>query len=368
MKLICNGLELADAFQKVIKAIPVKKGIPILEGVKLSAQGNELVLSATDTNFAIIKTIRADVMIEGETVVPGKFFAEFVRKLSGESQIELDMIYDLVIKVKYMDSEIKLHCMDVNEFPPINILSPDTVVTMKQAELKDLVDKIIFSASQEDSRPILKGVLFKLDKDTLTGVALDGYRLAIVKKTIDREYDARDIVIPAKNLFEISKLIEDGENILKLVISDKMLMVDMDHTKIITSLLEGDFIAYEKIIPKQFETEIVINKDQFESSLDRVSIISRISKNNYIKLDIKEKIVTISADANIGNVKENVAISLEGKDLTIGLNAKYVADCLKVIGDEFVKIRTTNSIMPCTIVPTEGDEFLYLVLPLRVME
>lgn len=368
MKVICNGLELADALQKVVKAIPVKKGIPILEGVKLSAIGNELTLSATDTSFAIIKTIRADVMIEGDTVVPGKFFADFVRKLSGENQIELDLVDDQIIKVKYMDSEIKLQCMDVNEFPPINELEHETVVVMKQTELKDLINKIIFSASTEEIRPILKGVLFRLDKDELTGVALDGYRLAVSKKTLDKEYDKRDIVIPAKSLFEISKLIEEEDKLVKLIVTDKKLMIDMDHTKIITALLEGEFIDYKRIIPDRFETTAIVNKEQIEDCLDRVSIVSRISKNNLIKLDFKEKMVTISADASIGNVKENVAISLDGKDVTIGFNDKYIADCLKVIDDEFIKIEMNNSVTPCVIEPTEGDKYLYLILPIRVIE
>ena len=368
MKVVCNGLELADALQKVSKAIPQKKGIPILEGIKLSAAGNELTLSATDTAFAIVKNIKADVMIEGETVVPGKFLAEFARKLSSENQIELDLQDDGVLKIKYMDSEIKMQCMDVNEFPPINELQPEVVVSMKQSELKDLVGKIIFSASTEEIRPILKGVLFSLDKDVLTGVALDGYRLAVAKKKLDREYDKRDMVIPAKSLFEIAKLIEDADGFVKLVVNDKKLMIDLDHTKVITALLEGEFIQYEKIIPKEFGTTVTVNKEQFATCLDRVSLVSRISKNNLIKLDFKEKMVTVSADASISKVKENVAISLDGKDITIGFNDKYIADCLKVIGDEFIKVQMNNSVMPCVIVPVEGDEFLYLILPIRVME
>ena len=368
MKVICNGLELADALQKVAKAIPQKKGIPILEGIKMSAITNRLTLSATDTAFAIVKDIKADVMIEGDVVVPGKFLAEFVRKLASENQIELDLVDGNILKVKYMDSEVNMQCMDVNEFPPINELQPDVIVGMTQAELKDIVNKIIFSASTEEIRPILKGVLFSLDGDVLTGVALDGYRLAVAKKQLDRDYEKRDIVIPAKNLFEIAKLIEDNDDPVRLIVNDKKMMIDLDHTRVITVLLEGDFISYDKIIPKEFGTKVTVDKEQLASTLDRVSLISRISKNNLIKLDFREKVVTVSADATISKVEENVAISLNGKDITIGCNDRYIADCLKVIDDEFIRIQMNSSVTPCVITPLEGDEYLYLILPIRVME
>ena len=156
MKLICEGLDLSDAVLKVIKATATRTTNPILEGIKLRAGEDCLTLSATDLEISIEKSIPADVKIEGEVVVPGKFFADFVKKLSGE-QIELSLTENKTLKIEYTDSEGFLQCMNVEEFPEIkDLVNPEKVV-MNQKDLKDLINKTNFSVSIDDARPLLKG-------------------------------------------------------------------------------------------------------------------------------------------------------------------------------------------------------------------
>lgn len=141
----------------------------------------------------------------------------------------------------------------------------------------------------------------------------------------------------------------------------------MGHTKVIAQLLEGEFVNYERIIPRDSVTEIKVNREQFEQTLDRVSIISRNVQANLIKIEIAENVMKIDANAEIGNINEKVPISLQGKDMRLAINSKFLADCLKAIDSEYLKMNFSSSIQPCTITPINGDEFLYLILPVRLM-
>ena len=134
-----------------------------------------------------------------------------------------------------------------------------------------------------------------------------------------------------------------------------------------TRLLVGEYINYRQIIPEEFTTNVIINKQQFEAALDRASLLSRGEKNNLVKFEIKENIVCITGNSELGNIKENVSISLKGKDLNIAFNAKYISDCLRAMDNDFVKMNFTSSVAPCIITSCETDEYLYLVLPVRMV-
>ena len=367
MKVVCEGLELGGATTQVIKAISSRTTNPILEGIKLTAENGKLILSATDLELGIEKTIRAEVKEEGETVIPGKFFSEFIKKLSNE-QIELTLNEKNQLKIKYTDSETYIQCLNVLEFPNVKTIEDGDFFTITQKKLKELINKSIFAVALDDSRPILKGCLFEITDDNVTAVALDGYRLALIKKDIIKTTAKANIIVPAKSLAEISKLLEDTDEEINVYIEKNFLMVDLDNTKIITRLIDGDFIKYKEILPKEFTSTITINKLVLEEALDRTAVLSRVDRNNLVKFDIKDKVLTLTSASNIGNVTENLTISLEGKNLSIAFNARYLSDCMHSISDEFIKINFTSQIAPCTICSAEEDKYLYLILPVRIVE
>lgn len=369
MKLICEGLDLSDAVLKVIRATASRTTNPILEGIKLSASEDSLTLSATDLEISIEKTIPADVKIAGEVVVPGKFFADFVKKLSNE-QIELSLTEQSTLKIKYTDSEGYLQCLNADEFPIIkDIVSPERV-SIKKSELKKIIDKTIFSVAVDDARPILKGCLFEIVNNCLTSVALDGYRLALYKTQVECEAEKLTCIVPARSLNEISKLlVVDSEDApIDILLGQNHLMIDDGSVKILTRLLEGEFINYRQVIPANTTTTILVNKSQLEDGLDRASLLARMDKNNLVKFDIRDKILTLTSASNIGNVTENITISLEGKDISIAFNARYLSDCMHTINDDFIKINFTSQISPCTISSADNDKYLYLILPVRIVE
>lgn len=369
MKLICEGLDLSDAVLKVIKATATRTTNPILEGIKLSAKEDSLTLSATDSEISIEKTIPADVKISGETVVPGKFFADFVKKLSNE-QIELTLLSNGTLKIRYTDSEGALQCMSADEFPVIKSITAPEKIDIKKTDLKALIDKTIFSVAVDDARPVLKGCLFEVSGNMLTSVALDGYRLAMVKAPVLASSNKLSAIIPARSLGEISRLltIENEDDTVSILLGENNLFIDDGQVKIMTRLLEGEFINYRQVIPASSTTTIVVNKSQLEDGLERASLLARMDKNNLVKFEIRDKVLTMTSASSIGNVTENISISLEGKDIVIAFNARYLSDCMHTISDEFIKINFSSGIAPCTICSTEDDRYLYLILPVRIVD
>ncbi len=367
MQVVCDGAALGAATLKVIKAISTKTTNPILEGIKITAEDDKLILSATDLELGIEKTIKAQVKDEGEIVVPGKFFSEFVKKLSNE---QIELILDEQrnqLKICYTDSESYLQCLNTLEFPNLKIIEDGEYFTISQKNLRALINKTIFAVALDDSRPILKGCLFEIEDNNVTAVAIDGYRLALVKKPIEKTTAKTSIIIPARSLKEIANLIEDVDDTIDVYVQKNFMMVDLNDTKIITRLFDGDFINYQQILPKDFTTNVTVNKLQLEDALDRTSILSRIDRNNLVKFDIKDKLLTLTSNSDIGNIKENISISLKGNDIIIAFNSRYFTESLRVIPDEFVKISFNMPSSPCIITPTEGDEYIYLILPVRII-
>lgn len=366
MKLYCNGLELADAFSKVTKAISGKSNVPILEGVKIEAFGDKMTLTASDTYITIENTIKAKIMLEGEIVVPGKFMSELVKKM-GSQQVELECLDDKKLNIKYMDSSSEIMLYKVDEYPVFSNNEYENTFSMMQSQFKNMVNKTAFCAAMEDVRPILKGCLLKVKGKNISLIAIDGLRLAITKQELSLPSGDFEAVIPARALNEISRLATDNDEIITISLNNKNILADMGHTKVIAQLLEGEFVNYERIIPKESVLEVKINSEQLDQTLDRVSIISRNVQANLIKIEINENVMKIEANADIGNINEKVPVSMQGKDMKLALNSKFLADCLKAIDTEYIKMNFTSSIHPCIITPITGDDFLYLILPVRLM-
>ena len=320
----------------------------------------------TDLELAIEKNINADIKIEGEVVVMGRIFADFVKKLTYH-QVELALI-DSKLKIKYGDSEGYLQTFNAAEFPPVKELSQMQKFTIVRSELKDLIGKVAFSASPDDSRPILKGVLLEISDLTLTGVALDGYRLAKCVKPIEKTSAMMSAVVPSRSISEIARLLDDSSDLVEIGIQKNYLLVNLDHTKITTRLLDGDFINYKQIIPTSFESTAVIPRDEFESGLERAMLLARAEKTNLVKFDIRENTLKLESNSEIGNVSERIHVKLTGMDITIAFNARYFTEMLRAINVDHFSLKLTNSSSPCVVQPSTGigDEFLYLILPVRI--
>ena len=364
MKVIVDGLDLSEAVLKVSKALPVKAANPVIEGIKISAIGDTLTLTATDLDLTLQKKLKADVLMEGETVVVGKYFVDFIKKLEKE-QVELSQLYDGGLQIKYSDSQSELQVYSAENFPKISVEQETNFFSLKQKDFKSIVEKSTISCSTDDSRPILKGCLFEIKENVLTCVALDGFRMSIVKKDIisSGEFSA---IIPSRTLVEITRLLSDDDKEIKIILQKNVLFVEIGSTIIYSRLIEGEFVKYNHIIPTSFENVLTINKNQLLTSIERATVVAKNDRYNIIKFDIKEDLLNISAKSEIGTVNENVNITLNGKDLTIAFNGKYIADYLKTINDEFININLNSPIDPCILSEVSSKEFTYLILPVRI--
>lgn len=364
MKVICDGLDLSDAVLKVSKAIAVKAANPVLEGIKITAEGDTLTLLATDMELTIEKKIKADVLMEGQTVVVGKYFVDFVKKLENE-QVELSQLYDSQLKIRYSDSESELQVFSAENFPRFEKSEEGNYFELNQSDLKKLVERTVIACSTDDSRPILKGCLFEVEEGVLTSVALDGFRMAVVKTEVSSNGNFK-AVIPSKALSEIVRLLDKDKERVKIFIQNNSVYAEVENTSIFSRLIEGEFVKYSHILPNNFSNSVVVNKNVLLNSIERASIVARNDRYNVIKFDVKENVMTVSAKSEVGFVTENVNVNLDGKDITIAFNGKYIAEYLKIINEEFVTLKMNTAIDPCIITPVSSDGFLYLVLPVRI--
>ena len=361
----CDGLDLSEAVNKVLKAVSSKTISPILEGIKISAYGDSVVLSGTDLELSITKTIKAEVIDEGQTVVTGKLFGEYLRKLTNE-QISLELNERNQLRISYSDSEGYIQCMDVMEFPELKNIDKVQYFEINRTDLKNLINSVIFAVAVDDSRPILKGVLFEINDNSVRAVALDGFRMAMANKQLVNTTSNFSFIVPARSLAEISRML-DSDGTVKIYVHSNNLMVDMIDTVITTRLLEGQFINYRQILNSNFNTTVSIKKSQLEDAIDRASLLSKGDKNSRVKFDITENSLILTSDSEIGNVKENITVSMKGADITIAFNSKYFIDCLRATEDEYIKINFSNSISHCIVTPSDNEDYLFLILPVRMV-
>ena len=365
MKIIVNSLDLNDAVTKVSKALSVKDVAPVLECIKITADNDKLTLYATDKDLAIERTIDANVIVGGAFLVPGRIFGDYIRNIADKgSDISLEMVDENRLLISSQSSECNIGTLDAGDYPEIESVSGGSYFAIQETNLREIISNVIFSVATDDSRPMLRGVYFQAKDYTLTAVATDGYRFAMSKKVLEERVDEITATIPSRSLAELSKLLNESDNILRVYIENNYLLVCMEGTKLFTRLLAGQYIKYDNIVPREFLSTLLVNKENFERALNTASIMSRSEKNNLVVLDIEEYNMNISSTSQYGTARENITISLSGKDVRCAYNSKYLNDCLKVINSETIKLEFAQH-NSCVITIKDSDEVLYFILPVK---
>ena len=325
MRFSCNQQTLTKALNIVSKAVTIRTTIPILKGILLRVDNNGiLTMSASDLDISIEKKIKVDNSEPGEIVVLSKLFGDIIRKLpDGDIYIEEN---NGKVQIKCSNSEFNIIGLSAEEFPNINPNEKDSEELVFNKEiLKDMIKKTSFSASIDENKGAMTGVLVEMEENTLNMVAIDGFRMAIARESMKNK-KRQNIIIPAKILNEISRIISetdiDNDDVTMLLNTKKAVFI-IENTKIVIRLLEGEFMNYKRIIPADSSCRVVLNKNDFLDSVERASLLAKVGKNNLVRLEIKDNIMEITSKSEEGNVKEEIIISKEGNDLTIGFNSKY---------------------------------------------
>lgn len=369
MKFSCEQQKLAKALNVVSKAVTSRTTIPILKGIMLEVSSDgKLIMSASDLDISIQDTIEVNDAEEGSVIVMAKLFGDIIRKLPN-TDINIACDEDNNVVINCMNSEFKIVGMSTDEFPNVNIISEETTsINFNKSTFKKMIDKTAFAASVDESRGVITGVLVELEADQINMVAIDGYRMAITRNAMINTSQQK-MIISAKILSEISRILGDidsDEEDGTLFLSEKKAVFKFDNIQAELRLIDGEFIKYKDILPKDNKISAVINKSQLLESIERASLLSKVGKNNLVKMAIEDTLMTITSNSEEGNVKEELPIYKEGENLTIGFNAQYMLDVLKAIDDEDVKMMFNSSITPCLVEPCDGTSFEYLVLPVRI--
>ncbi len=364
MKFVCGGVSLSDAALTVSKACAVKTITPVLECIKLRAENDSLTLTAYDGEISIEKKIKAEVLEEGELCVNGKTFADFVGKIVGfEVAISSD---EKGIIIRYADSESYMQSLPAEDFPNLGDRTTEgkEYFEVKENELKELIGKIVFCCATDGSRPILKGALLEAKEGKLTATALDGFRMAYAYANIEGSSAEMKIVCPARTLVEISRML-DGDGALKIYADKYLLSVAVQDTVITSRLYAGEFVKKENIYPIEFTTKVIAKRSELIDSVERASVLIRGDKYNLVILDVKPDKIVITANSDMGKIEETVSAELDGKEVKVAMNSKYLLDAVKALTEENVLLSFNTAVTPFTVENLEDKRWQYLVLPLR---
>ena len=371
MKFICEREKLLKAINSVVRGVASKTTMPILEGILIQTNDNEIKLTTYDLEIGIEYVIESEVEEQGNTVVNAIMFSEIIRKLP-DTQISITLNENNLLVIECEGSLYKLATMNPEEFPELPKINIESSIQLDQKTLKSMIRKTIFAVSIEENRPIFTGCLFAINDNKLNVVAVDGFRLAWTSNFLENKSSDVKAVIPGKTLNEVNKIILDSYDFIKIGVSKNQALFEMENCKIVTRLLDGEFLNYKSVIPQNWETRIRVNRRDIQECFERVSLISASStekeKKYPVKINIEVGKITISCTNQTGDAKEELFIETEGKDLEAGFNPKYFLDALKVIDDEEIFINFGTSISPCIIKPIENEDYTYMILPIRMKD
>ena len=371
MKFICERDNILKALNSVTKAVASKTTMPILEGILIQTNDKEIKFTTYDLEIGIEYIIDCEVEEEGSTVVNAIMFSEIIRKLPN-TDIKIYINEKNLLVIECEGSLYKLATMNPDEFPELPNINIENSIEIEQNTLKDMIRKTIFAVSSEENRPIFTGCLFEINNNKLNVVAVDGFRLAWKSKFLQNKSNNFTAVIPGRTLNEINKIILDSFDKIKIGVSKNQALFEMENCKVVTRLLEGEFLNYNSVIPATWETRLTVNKNNIQNCFERVSLISSSSIEKEKKYPVKVIIdigkVTICCTNQNGDAKEEMYVTTEGKNLEAGFNPKYFLDALRAIDDEEVNIDFGTSISPCIIRPIEDGDYTYMILPIRLKE
>lgn len=359
MKVVCYKDKILKAINSVVKGVASKTTMPILEGILIQTNDNEIKLTTYDLEIGIEYVIECEVKEQGSTVVNAIMFSEIIRKLP-DTEISISVNANNLLEIECEGSLYKLATMNPEEFPELPKIEVENGIEVEQINLKNMIKKTIFAVSMEESRPIFTGCLFEIENNKLNLVAVDGFRLALRSLFLNKPTQNFSAVIPGKTLNEVNKILSDSFDIVKIGVSKNQALFEMENCKIVTRILDGEFLNYKNVIPNNWDTRILVNKSNIQNSFERISLISASSVEKEKKYPVKVQVdigkVTISCTNQTGDAKEELYVSTEGKNLEAGFNPKYFLDALKSIDDEEVYIEFGTSISPCLVKSTQNND------------
>ncbi|NLY09127.1 MAG: DNA polymerase III subunit beta [Tissierellia bacterium] len=363
MKIIIPQRVLNDGINVVQRSISTRSQLPILDGILIRAMKDGLKLTGTNLDMSIELLLPAMVQEEGLIVVNSRLFSEIVKRLP-DQPITINC-NEQNMSIKCGNSSFQLIGFSGDEYPSLPLVEEEKTFTVPSHILRKSIRQTVFAVAQDNFRPIFTGVLFQVKDNAIEVVALDGYRLAKREIGISGQGEM-SIVVPGKNLIELSRILDSIEEDVTIKVSGSHLKITMNHMEFYSILLEGDFFRYEEILRTVHPITAIADRQQLLESVERAALLAREDKANLLKLTLSENTLTIQSQTEMGSVEEIVDVDYMGESLKIAFSSRYLLDGIKNMESDKLKLYFSDSVNPLIIQGEDEEQYLYLVLPVRL--
>lgn len=364
MKLSCIRENLAKGLSALSRVVTTSSTLPILGNILLKTDQGRLKMSATDLEMGVNYWVGAKIEKEGEITIPARVFVDYVNNNNDEN-IGLEVDGQLV-RLSSDHYSTKINGLSAEEFPIIPEISNGLSVDLEVEVLKDAVSKVVFAAATGETNPTLAGVYLKIEGNKLKVVATDSYRLA--EKIVDLAADSKEslsVIVPTKTIQELYRLLGNVSGGVRLVVSDNQVMFKLEDMEVVSRLIEGNYPAYEGIMPQSYVTRVIIGTKELLADAKMAAVFSRESQKIRLVVDKeKNKLVSMSKGQSGENVS-NIGVEVEGAGGEITFNTRYLADVLNVVGSMNVVLEMTDKLKPGLIKPVNDDNYRYIIMPVK---
>lgn len=366
MKIIFDKSDLLNAINIVLKAVPSKTTMSILECILIDATTDEIKFTANDMELGIETKVKGEILEKGSIAIDAKIFSEIIRKLpDSEVIIETDALVRMDISCE--KAHFNIAGKTGEDFSSLPDVEKNKFIFLSQFTLREIIRQTIFSIAPADSsNKIMTGILIEISKGKMKVVSLDGHRVSLRNVELKDAFDDIKVIVPGKTLNEISKILNgNAEDEVRIFFTDNHIVFEFEETVVVSRLIEGNYFNVEQMLSNDYETKVIINKKDFVDCIDRATLLVKESDRKPIVLAIQDGEMELKINSTIGSMNESIIINKEGKDLMIGFNPKFLLDALKVIDDEEINIYFLNSKAPMYM-KDENESYNYLILPVAM--
>ena len=366
MRFTCEKSTLVSGLNIASRTVAQKSSLSAIEGILCKA-GMQLSLTGYNMETALTYDIAAAVTDPGECILPAKLFGDIVRRLpEGPVTVVVDDNFKVSIRAGFASFTIAAESSD--DYPDLPDVNEGRGVKIPQNALKNLIGGTIFAVSENQSRPIHTGVRFEVENDSISAIAVDGFRLA--RRTWHpKEETGRTMafVVPAAALKEVEKILTDTDENAEFTLGTKHILFQIGGATLVCRLLEGDFLDWKRVVPTNCPVKLVAHVSDLSSSIERVGLIVSEKFKSPVRCVFSHQVLLLKTNTTIGAAEDQCAIAGDGKELEIGFNVRYLADALKAVPTEEVTLELTNGLSPIVLTPVDDKEdFAYMVLPVRL--
>ncbi len=364
MKLVFAKANLLKSVSTVMKAVPSKTTMPILECILIDASASQIKFTSNDMELGIETIVEGIIEERGIIALDAKIFSEIVRRLP-DNYVTIETDDNLLTTITCEKAKFNIPGKSGEDFSYLPIIERNDCITISQFTLKEVIRQTIFSIAANENNKLMTGELFEIKNNTLKVVSLDGHRIAIRKIELNETYEDKKVVVPGKTLNEISKILSGETNDkVNIFFTENHIMFEFDQTTVVSRLIDGEYFRIDQMLSSDYETKVQINKREFLSCIDRATLLVKEGDKKPIIINIEDNSMQLRIDSSMGSMKEDIDISKEGKDIMIGFNPKFLIDALRVIDDETISIYLVNPKAPCFI-KNDEESYIYLILPVN---